>query len=129
MDDKDSAGQKETVNDADTGENPADKDSTENPGEKEEIQNPETQNADSFCFWHWIIVIIALIGIVLTLLARRRKYAIIIAAIDTVLMLICVILGSCVWDIVTMLIGVVLLAAMIVMKAKRTSRTADQGEY
>ena len=129
VDDKDSAGQKETVNDADTGENPADKDSTENPGEKEEIQNPETQNADSFCFWHWIIVIIALIGIVLTLLARRRKYAIIIAAIDTVLMLICVILGSCVWDIVTMLIGVVLLAAMIVMKAKRTSRTADQGEY
>lgn len=74
------------------------------------------------CFWHWIIAVLALIGVVLTLLARKKKQAMIVAAIDTVLMLVCVILGSCRWDIVTMLIGVVLLAAGIFIRTRRTSR-------
>lgn len=74
------------------------------------------------CFWHWIIAVLALIGVVLTLLARKNKQAMIVAAIDTVLMLVCVILGSCRWDIVTMLIGVVLLAAGIFIRTRRTSR-------
>ena len=50
----------------------------------------------------------------------KRKYAVIITAIDTVLMLICVILGSCRWDIVTMLIGVVLLVAAAMIRIRRT---------
>ena len=74
------------------------------------------------CFWHWIIAVLALIGVVLTLLARKKKQTMIVAAIDTVLMLVCVILGSCRWDIVTMLIGVVLLAAGIFIRTRRTSR-------
>jgi hypothetical protein len=68
--------------------------------------------------------LIALIGIVLALLARKRKYAVVIVAIDTVLMLIGVILGSCRWDIVTMLIGVVMLVAATMICIRRTSRTA-----
>lgn len=69
--------------------------------------------------------LIALIGIVLALLARKRKYAVVIGAIDTVLMLIGVILGSCRWDIVTMLIGVVMLVAATMIRIRRTSRTAN----
>ena len=85
--------------------------------------NTISVKADQFCFWHWIIAVIALIGLVLTLLARKRKYAVIIAAIDTVLMLIGVILGSCRWDLVTMLIGVVLLVVATMIRIRRTSRT------
>ena len=84
--------------------------------------NTISVKADQSCFWHWIIAVIALIGIVLALLARKRKYAVVIVAIDTVLMLIGVILGLCRWDIVTMLIGVVLLAAGIFIRTRRTSR-------
>lgn len=57
-------------------------------------------------------------------LTMKRKYAVIITAIDTVLMLICVILGSCRWDIVTMLIGVVLLVAAAMIRIRRTSGIA-----
>ena len=86
--------------------------------------NTISVKADQSCFWHWIIAVIALIGIVLALLARKRKYAVVIVAIDTVLMLIGVILGSCRWDIVTMLIGVVMLVAATMIRIRRTSRTA-----
>ena len=86
--------------------------------------NTISVKADQSCLWHWIIAVIALIGIVLALLARKRKYAVVIAAIDTVLMLIGVILGSCRWDIVTMLIGVVLLVVAAMIRIRRTSRTA-----
>lgn len=67
---------------------------------------------------------IAVIGAVLTILARKRKQAMIGAAIDTVLMLVCVILGSCRWDIVTMLIGVGLLVTGIFIRTRRTSGEA-----
>lgn len=65
------------------------------------------------CFWHWIILMLALAGTLLILL--RRKYPrqqLLILGIAVVLMLLCILFGWCRWDVIFTIVGAVVMTAL-----------------
>ena len=74
------------------------------------------------CFMHWIILLIALAGIILELLLKRKKLVQIAAmALLAVAMVICIISGSCIYDIVLAVLGILsmMLVKVLLLEGKR----------
>ncbi|MDD6844587.1 MAG: hypothetical protein PUE32_03355, partial [Clostridia bacterium] len=74
------------------------------------------------CFMHWIILLIALAGIILELLLKRKKLVQIAAmALLAVAMVICIIAGSCIYDIVLAVLGILsmMLVKVLLLEGKR----------
>lgn len=74
------------------------------------------------CFMHWIILLIALEGIILELLLKRKKLVQIAAmALLAVAMVICIISGSCIYDIVLAVLGILsmMLVKVLLLEGKR----------
>lgn len=65
------------------------------------------------CFWHWIILMLALAGTLL--IPLRRKYPrqqLLILGIAVVLMLLCILFGWCRWDVIFTIVGAVVMTAL-----------------
>ncbi|MGN0339552.1 MAG: MBG domain-containing protein [Lachnospira sp.] len=74
------------------------------------------------CFMHWIILLIALAGIILELLLKRKKLVQIAAmALLAVAMVICIIPGSCIYDIVLAVLGILamMFVKVLLLEGKR----------
>ena len=73
------------------------------------------------CFWHYIIFVLALIGIALSLFFRdRRKNQLLAVGIVTILMLILTFVGWCIWDVLfTILAEVIMVTIIICLKNKQ----------
>ena len=74
------------------------------------------------CFMHWIILLIALAGIILELLLKRKKLVQIAAmALLAVAMVICIISGSCIYDIILAVLGILsmMLVKVLLLEGKR----------
>ena len=74
------------------------------------------------CFMHWIILLIALAGIILELLLKRKKLVqIAVMALLAVAMVICIIPGSCIYDIVLAVLGILamMLVKVLLLEGKR----------
>ena len=80
-------------------------------------ENGTLENADgsvvtvstNHCFWHWFILLLGIAGGLLELIFRKKKKVVrVMLPLDTVLMLLCMIAGFCVWDIPAFVIGLLL---------------------
>ena len=62
------------------------------------------------CFWHWIILVLGVFGAVLEIVFRKKKKVVLtVLPLDPALMLLCLLLGWCLWDIPALAIGLVLI--------------------
>ena len=67
------------------------------------------------CFWHYIIFILTLLGVALMLIFRNKKrYQFIAAVVDSIVMIILAVVGWCIWDIVFIVIGIIMMMAIII---------------
>lgn len=73
-----------------------------------------------YCFWHYIIIVLALIGITLLLFFRdKRKNQLLTVAIVTILMLILIIAGWCKWDVLFAILAEVIMAVFIILSKNK----------
>ena len=82
-------------------------------GKLMEADGNRIQVNTNHCFWHWIILMLALAGTLLILL--RRKYPrqqLLILGIAVVLMLLCILFGWCRWDVIFTIVGAVVMTAL-----------------
>lgn len=87
--------------------------------ENGETVTVEVVNSDG-CFWHWITLVVALIGAAILIMLRNKekKYQS-IAMIATLLVLVIgVVLGNCVWEGVILALGLVLYIVQIAINSK-----------
>ena len=67
------------------------------------------------CFWHYIIIALALIGMAFALFFRdKRKNQLLAIGILTLLLIIFVVIGWCTWDILFAILAEVALTAIII---------------
>jgi hypothetical protein len=77
----------------------------------------------SHCFWHWMILILAVLGAALEyLLRKKKKAAVAVMPADICLMIICCMLGWCHWDIIAAVIGAFAVAGSFVYLQRREER-------
>ena len=75
------------------------------------------------CFWHYIIIVLALIGIALSLFFKdKRKSQLLAVGIVTILMLILTIAGWCIWDVIFAILAEVIMVAVIICSKKQARR-------
>ena len=75
------------------------------------------------CFWHYIIIVLALIGIALSLFFKdKRKSQLLAVGIVTILMLILTIAGWCIWDVIFAILAEVIMVAVIIWSKKQARR-------
>ena len=87
----------------------------------------EVKVSTNHCFWHWIILLLALIGAALEIIFRKkRKTAVAIAGADAVLMVLCCIPGWCVWDIVMTVIGIILSVGCLCIGRKQRKQEEQE---
>ena len=82
-------------------------------GTNEDNQN----NSSNSCKWHWLILLVAFLGLVTTVILGRKKktYLFISTAASIILNLILAIIGTCSLDWVFMIVGAVLVIALDVV--------------
>jgi hypothetical protein len=77
----------------------------------------------SHCFWHWMILILAVLGAALEYLFRKKKKAAVaVMPADICLMIICCMLGWCHWDIIAAVIGALAVAGSFAYLQRREER-------
>ena len=71
------------------------------------------------CFCHYIVLLLAAIGIFLTLFFRgKQKKQLLTIGIDTIAMIILTLVGWCTWDIIVTILGVVIMCAIFFWSKK-----------
>ena len=75
------------------------------------------------CFLHYIVLLLAAIGIFLTLFFKgKQKKQLLTIGIDTIAMIILTLVGWCTWDIVVTILGVAIMSAIFVWSKKNKDR-------
>lgn len=87
----------------------------------ETIEYEENQS----CYWHYIIFILALIGAVICFLIKK-SLRIILAVIDVVLMIVCVLLGHCKYDLLVTLIGTIFIGIILLIKNSKEENNKEK---
>ena len=92
-------------------------------------ENGEVITIDTnHCFWHYIILVLALIGIALSIFFRdKRKNQLLTVGIVTIIMLILIIAGWCIWDILFAIFAEVIMVALII--GSKNKQEDDGLEY
>ena len=92
-------------------------------------ENGEIITVDTnHCFWHYIILVLALIGIALSIFFRdKRKNQLFTVGIVTIIMLILIIAGWCIWDILFAILAEVIMVALII--GSKNKQEDDELEY
>ena len=75
------------------------------------------------CYMHWIILVLAIVGVALSVgLKRKKKARNIIEGADGALMAILAISGNCMWDWVVFVVGGICIAATIYVTKDQTEK-------
>lgn len=81
------------------------------------------------CFWHYIILVLACIGIALMFFFKdKRKHQWMVLGIDAVLMILLTNTGYCKWDVWFTLFGIVFMLLVILWMKKKDSKELVQGQ-
>ena len=80
------------------------------------------------CFWHYIILMLALIGIALSLVFRdKRKNQLLAVGVITILMIILIFIGWCIWDVLFTILAEAIMVAFIIWS--KNKQEDDELEY
>lgn len=75
------------------------------------------------CYFHWIVLVLALAGILLALLLRKgRKVRLLVTGADMILMIVFTILGWCIWDILITICATIAMLLVDYQKSKKVGQ-------
>lgn len=89
-------------------------------GEGEALMVGILTNYEEDCYWHYLMLLLLALGILEILMLRKnRKLQVSLTAADGVALVICLILGSCTWDVVILIVSVASYVALYGVEYKR----------
>ena len=88
------------------------------------------QVSTNHCFWHWLILLVMLIGLATAIILGRKKKKMVLLSlvIATILTIVLAILGNCLFDWIFTIVAVIVMAIIAVMLSRNKEKNESISE-